>query len=164
MFGWLKKASQDRVLKTMDALAYLANLTTAYKINFLLKESKIYDNKEIGKIIAVRTNYLFGKNSSELIENVDITNEKKSAIIWLSNDNLFCELVVQSLRVMNTSRIAKGGEALVLGEEILTTYGKIFPEKPSPDMYKILVFKAIDALPLDDKIDVIERGKKLGLS
>ena len=164
MFAWLKKASQDRVLKRMDALSYLANLTTAYKINSILKSSDNYsDEEELTKIMAVRTNYLFGKDLSDSHSSLDVKAEFNSAIDWLSNDHLFCELVVQSLRVMNTSRVAKGGEALVLGEEILTTYGKLFPQQPSPDMYKILVFKAIDSLPLDDKIDIIERSKKLGL-
>ena len=165
MFGWLKKVSKDRVLKKMDALSYLANLTTAHKINFILKSSGDYsDADEISKIMAVRTNYLFGKELSDNHVHLNIKDEFNSAIDWLSSDSLFRELVVQSLRVMNTSSLAKGGEPNVLGEDILTTYGYLFPENLSPDDYKILVFKAIDSLPLASMNEVIERAKKLGLA
>jgi len=165
MFGWLKKSSQDRVLKIMDSLSYLANITTAYKINSLLKDSRNYkDDDELNKKIAVRTNYLFGRNVSDSHSNLDVKAEFISANDWLSSDSLFRELVVQSLRVMNTSRMAKGGEAIIVGEDILTTYGYLYPEASSPDAYKTLVFKAIESLPLASKEEVIERAKKVGLA
>ena len=165
MFAWLKKASQDRVLKRMDALSYLANLTTAHKINSILKSSGDYsDADEMAKVMAVRTNYLFGKDLSDSHSSLDVKVEFNLAIDWLSNDSLFRELVVQSLRVMNTSSLAKGGEPNILGEDILTTYGYLYPENLSPDDYKILVFKAIDSLPLDSMNEVIQRAKKVGLA
>ena len=164
MFGWLKKASKNRVLKTMDALAYLANLTTAHKINSVLKASNKYvDEDELNKKMAVRTNYLFGKEVSDSHFYLDLKAEFTSAIDWLSVDSLFRELVVQSLRVMNTSKIAKGEEVLILGEDILNTYGYLYPENSSPDDYKTLVFKAIDSLPSASKNEVIERANNLGL-
>jgi len=164
MFGWLKKVSQDRVLKRMDALSFLANLSTAHKINFILKLSGNYsDADEMTKIMAVRTNYLFGKDLSDNHKHLNVKEEFNLAIDWLANDDLFRELVIQSLRIMNTSRLAKGEELNVLGEDILTTYGYLYPEYLSPDDYEKLVFKAIDTLPLTSKNEVIERAKKLGL-
>ncbi len=165
MLTWLKKLSQERVIKRMDALSYLANLATAHKINSVLKASNNYvDESELNKIMAVRTNYLFGKNVSDSHTHLDIKEEFNSAIYWLANDDLFRELVIQSLRIMNTSRLAKGGEPNVLGEDILTTYGYLYPEYLSPDDYNILVFKAIDSLPLTSRNEVIERAKKVGLA
>jgi hypothetical protein len=164
MFAWLKKASQDRVLKTMDGLSYLANLTTAYKINSLLKSSGNYSNDEVlSKVMAVRTNYLFGKDLSDSHSSLDLKNEFNSAIDWLANDSLFRELVVQSLRVMSTTKMVKSGEPTVLGEDVLTIYGYLYPENSSPDNYKILVFKAVDSLDLKSRNDVLNKAKKLGL-
>ena len=165
MFGWLRKASQERVLKTMNALSYLANLATAYKIESLLKESDSDNNEsEIGKILAFRTNYLFGREISESHSHIDTESEINSANIWLSQDILFRELIVQSLRVMNTSRIAKGGDVVFAGDEILKLYGSSFPESPTPDSYRKLVFKAIESLTPNARIDVLQRAKKLGLT
>ena len=165
MFGWLRKASQERVLKTMDALSYLANLTTAYKIESLLKEQHSDKNEsEIGKILAFRTNYLFGRQVSESHAHIDAESEINSANIWLSNDSLFRELVVQSLRVMNTSKIAKGGDAVIAGGEILKLHGSSFPEGPTPEYYKELVFKAIESLTSNARIDILQSAEKLGLA
>jgi len=164
MFGWLKKVSQDRVLKRMDALSFLANLTTAHKINSILKLSGNYsDADEMTKIMAVRTNYLFGKDLSDNHKHLNVKEEFNSAIDWLANDDLFRELVIHSLRVMNTSRLAKGGEPIVLGDDVLTTYGYLYPENSSPDNYKILLFKAVDSLYLKSRNDVLSKAQKLGL-
>ena len=164
MFGWLKKASQDRVLKTMDALAYLANLTTAYRINLLLKSSGNYSNEEeLTKVMAIRTNYLFGKDLSDSHSSLDVKAEYNSAIDWLANDGLFRELVIQSLRVMSTSKMAKSGTPIVLGDEIIKTYGYLYTEAPNPDNYKILVFKAIDSLDSNSRNDVLDKANKLGI-
>ena len=165
MFGWLKKLSQDRVLKTMDALAYLSNLTTAFKINYLLKESEKYKNEEeLIQVMGVRTNYLFGKVLADSHTHLDAKAEFNSAIDWLASDTLFCELVVQSLRVMNTSKIAKGGDAIILGEDVLSNFGYLFPEEPSPESYKRLVFKAIDSLDSNSRNEVLVNAQRLGLS
>ena len=165
MFAWFNKLSQDRLLKTMDALSYLANLTTAYKINSLLKSSGNYsDEEELTRIMAVRTNYLFGKDLSDSHSSLDVKAEFNSAIDWLANDGLFRELIIQSLRVMSTSKMAKSGKPIVLGEEIIKTYGYLYPEAPNPDNYKILVFKAIESLPTMDKNDILNKAKELGLT
>jgi len=164
MFGWLKNVSQNRLLKTMDGLSYLANLTTAYKINSLLKSSGNYStDEELSKVMAIRTNYLFGKDLSESHTSLDVKAEFNSAIDWLANDGLFRELVVQSLRVMSTTKMAKSGEPIVIGEDILTTYGYLYPDNLSPDEYKTLVFKAIDSLDSNSRIVVLNKAHKLGL-
>jgi hypothetical protein len=47
----------------MDALAYLANLSTAYKIHSHLKSTINYqDEEELNQRMAIRTNFLFEKN------------------------------------------------------------------------------------------------------
>ena len=164
MFASLKKASQDRVLKTMDALSYLANLTTAYKINALLKSSGNYsDEEELTKIMALRTNYLFGKDLSDSHSSLDVQAEFNSAIDWLANDDLFRELIIQSLRVINTSKMAKSGKPIVFGEEIIKTYGYLYTEAPNPDNYKVLVFKAIESLSTMDKNNILNKARELGL-
>jgi hypothetical protein len=164
MFGWFRKASQDRVLKKMDALVYLANLSTAYKIHSHLKSTINYqDEEELNQRMAIRTNYLFGKKLSDSHTHLDVKDEFNSGIGWLASDSLFRELICQSLRVMNTSRIAKGEDISILGEDILSIYGYLYPNEPSPDSYQSLVFKAIDSLEQNSRLAVLAKASKLGL-
>jgi len=164
MFGWFRKASQDRVLKKMDALVYLANLTAAYKIHSHLKSTINYkDEEELNQIMAIRTNFLFGKKLSESHAHLDFKSEFNAAIGWLASDSLFRELIVQSLRVMNTSRISKGGDSVILGDDILSIFGYLYNE-PNPDSYEMLVFKGIDSLSTMDKNEVLIKARKLGIA
>jgi hypothetical protein len=64
---------------------------------------------------------------------------------------------------MNTSRISKGRDSVILGDDILSIFGYLYTE-PNPDSYEMLVFKAIESLDLDSRTAVLDKASNYGLA
>jgi hypothetical protein len=114
MFGWFKK----RLLARMDNLTKVAQMATCVAITRELKNREANEESVVGMKGAARANFLFGHKGSELHrQQLDLPSEERAALEWLRDNAVFCELVVQSLRVMNMVGFGRHGTVgAVVGE------------------------------------------------
>ncbi|MBI3574472.1 MAG: hypothetical protein HY083_02270, partial [Gammaproteobacteria bacterium] len=80
---------------------------------------------------------------------LDIEREREEALAWLERQQLFKQLVVQTLRVDNTVEFARTGQAPnpIIGAAILERYGRQFREEPNPESYNSLLGEVIHSMP-----------------
>lgn len=156
MFGWLKK----RVFAGMSDLAKTGQLVTGiallkhYRVDEATDES---DQTARAAKAAAIANYFFGKTSDPLhTQSFDLPALYEEGHQWLLQNASFRELVVQSLRVIATAEYGMSGNANIVGETILTRFGREFPSAPNPETYKALVYKAIASLPPVDQQRVLD--------
>lgn len=186
MFGFLKK-NVNAEMKNLVAMATLVNaleinsyflrIATQPRSSFLpLKTNYWFNNISPGnenqvcmQLASATTNYLFNnpfnQNHLEAFTKEMIVEE---AMRWLDSsdgmgDKNFCKLVVQSLRVLNTLEYINNKDSYtkLIGEEILTKYGKNYRDEPNPKTYKQLIIDlASFHLEKDDLNVVISFAKK----
>ena len=115
---------------------------------------------------AAMVNFLFGKPTQEMhIQQLDLDSERKTALEWLRNNSIFRELVVQSLRVKNTTDFSSGkSDGSITGEDILATFGSEYPIAPNPKNYEALVYKAFQSLTHDMQQLTIQFAKRVGIN
>lgn len=164
MFGWLKK----NLIKEMNTLFNLANITTTSALFQHNCTSSGTDTKVELQMLrtAAMVNFLFGKPTQEMhIQQLDLDSERKTALEWLRNNSIFRELVVQSLRVKNTTDFSSGkSDGSITGEDILATFGSEYPIAPNPKNYEALVYKAFQSLTHDMQQLTIQFAKKVGIN
>lgn len=165
MFGWLKK----NLLTEMNTLFNVANLTTSialFKHNCSISEIDANSGDDERKFQMFRSaamvNFLFGKPAQEMhITRLDLDSEERFALEWLRSNSIFRELVVQSLRVKNTTDFGSGkNDGSITGEEILTVFGSEYPIAPNPKNYEALVDKACQSLGLDMKQLILQLANR----
>lgn len=90
---------------------------------------------------AAVANYLFGKEHDQIhIQHFSVETIETFGNYVMQNDAVIRELVVQSLRIQIV--ISQKTEK-ILGQPILETYGKEYPEPPNPTTYPILIEETI---------------------
>lgn len=153
MFGWFKK----RMLNRMAGLTRDAQLATFAAIVGGFQGDPLAKSRA-----GARTNFLYGHEASvEHKQQFDMSVEERAALEWLQRNELFKELVVQTLRVIATVRYGRGlGNAVspVIGEQILLDFGPAFPVAPEPDTYGALVLRAIETLDEKDRAAFVHSG------
>ncbi len=124
----------SRVTKRMDALVTRAKLAIFHTTQTVVPGN--IDEK--GALAAALTNELFGEEpKQEHLDAFGYDSIVSSAQALLGRDPETRELYIQSLRVVNVIRINHGQEMVCM--ELLTKYGKSFPDTPSPDDFERLV-------------------------
>jgi len=139
LFGFGKK----KLLRKMDGYASLAQMA----VYLSLKEDneKNMGSNDAGAFAAATSNYLFGKTADPgHVEQFTLERIEATGNQIIANDDNIRKLVVQSLRVLSIISGAIGKEAV--GMDILSTYGKEFPETPDPDSYLALIHESIQAM------------------
>jgi len=139
MFGFGKK----KLLRKMDGHASVAQMA----VYLSLKEDnqKSMSSNDASLFAAAISNYLFGKTADPRhIEQFSLEQIKTTGNQIITNDGNMRKLVVQSLRVLSIISFAIGKEEV--GMEILSTYGKEYPDTPNPDSYQALVQESIRAM------------------
>lgn len=139
MFGFGKK----KLLRKMDGLASVAQMA----VYLSLKEDneKSMDSSDASLFAAAISNYLFGKTADPgHVEQFTLERIKSEGNQTITNNISIRKLVVQSLRVLSTIAYAQGKE--VVGMDILSTYGKEFPDSPNPDSYLSVIQESIQAM------------------
>lgn len=154
MFGWFKR----RLAARMDAQANIAQLAMAMALlsHFRVQQAPNDAEKSAraAKASAV-ANHFFGKESDLAhTRGFDLPSLYEEGNAWLQKNPLFKELVVQSLRVLNTVEFARTGKAPVIGESLLVQFGPEFPLSPNPETYAALVAKAVESLPPEEQASV----------
>lgn len=145
--GLLKKRVQ------MDELLVISQMTTCLGLmNYYgFDEAKSESEKnELTAKAAAGANYLFGKEPSPMhVQQFNILEIESEACEWLRKTPVFCELVVQSLRVAMTINYAASGTLAIVGAKLIAMFCREFPNTPNPTTFKQLVNKAILSLPPD---------------
>lgn len=102
---------------------------------------------ENGATAAATTNFLFGERTKDQHALLDLDRIHGDAMAWLRSSEPITQLIVQSLRVAAMVAYIDKKRAVVIGEEILISFGSEYPEAPSPDTYAALVSQFVDHLP-----------------
>ena len=103
------------------------------------------DSNDVVLFAAAISNYFFGKTADPRhIEQFTLEKIKTTGNQIITNNNNIRKLVVQSLRVLSTIAYAQGKEEV--GMDILSTYGKEFPDSPNPDSYLTVIHESIQAM------------------
>ena len=140
------------MLVKQPSSSYLPPLTSASIL--LSKTDNWYDNITPGnendvcmQLASATTNYLF--NNPFNLKHIEMFTKEvivDEAMAWLDasdslGDKNFCKLVVQSLRVLNTLEYINNKDSYtkIIGEDILTKYGKNYSDEPNPKTYKQLI-------------------------
>ncbi|MGH2510378.1 MAG: hypothetical protein ACRDHZ_23630 [Ktedonobacteraceae bacterium] len=115
---------------------------------------------------AAMCNCLFDGEQNEKIRSwFDLAEIEHAAHMWLSQHDTFKELVVQSLRVMNTIAIDRAGAVTgLLGEGILSMYGKTYPDAPNPDNYPAIIRKALGELDDANRNELLRGFSKINIA
>lgn len=139
MFGFGKK----RLLRKMDGLSSVAQM--AIYLSLKEKNEKVMDGESALLFAAAVSNYLFGKSANQRhIEQFTLEKIESTGNQLIKDNKSIRELVVQSLRVVSTVSVAAGKEAV--GMNILSVYGREFPQSPDPGSYAELVHKSIKGM------------------
>jgi len=139
MFGFGKK----KLLRKMDGFASVAQMS----VYLSLKEEneKTMDSENAGLFAAAVSNYLFGKSADQKhVEQFKLEKIKSTGNQLIKGNKFIRELIVQSLRVLSTVSSTIGKEAV--GMDILSVYGKEFPDSPTPESYAELIGEAIQGM------------------
>jgi hypothetical protein len=158
VFGWFKK----RLFALMESWVRRAHLATysALRRDLGVNAEEPKADDAIRRMqAACRANFLMGSGPAELHkQDLDLLAEHAAALNWLRQDPIFCELVVQSLRVVHMISHGRGVPVTlpVLGEELLLEFGPAFPVAPSPDSYEELVVRAMKTLPHGDQVAIAQ--------
>jgi len=170
MFGWFKK----NLITEMNTFYNFANITTNFAlfqhnctrsgIDIKSEHNEKYEFQILRT--AAMVNFLFGKPTQEMhIKQLNLDSEKNAALEWLRKNLIFRELVVQSLRVKNTTDFGSGKiDGSITGEEILTAFGSEYPIAPNPKYYEALVDKAFLSLSPDMQQLTLQLAKRLGIN
>jgi hypothetical protein len=147
MFGWFKKRTMER----MGTLFSQSQMTTSLGLmkyyGFDEAQSEAEKNERAARA-AAGANYLFGTAPSPMhLQQFNIPEIEAEACEWLRNNPVFRELVVQSLRVATTINSEASRTVSIVGEKLLETFGREFPNAPDPTSYEQLVNEAICLLP-----------------
>jgi hypothetical protein len=157
MFGWLIK----RTTKLMGALLNRSQMAIGLGMmkyyGFDEAQSEAEKNESAARG-AAGANYLFGMAPSpKHSEQFNMLEIEAEACEWLRNNPVFRELVVQSLRVATTINSEASGTASIVGEKLLETFGREFPNAPDPTSYEELINKAILLLPSTFQQSILSR-------
>jgi len=137
---------KKRLISKMEGFHFLAG-----QVVFLRYRDEMLD--ELGEDgasahAAAMLSALFGTTpSSELEALVDLSAVQAKAMAELQRDTDLLELVVQTLRVENTLRMAKE-QGLIEPSKLaqLERYGALVPLQPTPESYKNLIERYISRL------------------
>jgi len=145
MFGFGKR----RLISRMEGFHFLAGMMVMEQYRHQRRVA-VGDTKASAYGAAMMS-ALFGTTpSDELRGIVDCEAAKVEAEEELRKDPLLLELVVQTLRVENTLRVAKN-EGLVDANKlaILERYGALVPLPPTPASFQALIDRFLLRLPAD---------------
>jgi len=146
MFGWRKK----KLLSRMQELTQLAQLIFG---SLLMERIDVDELEDVNAAVfegmrtAAYANYLFGKPPLEEQKDlIDLDEIKKDSLEWLRKNTDSQELVVQSLRVLQTAIYAKGDVDDISIHPALAEFGKNYPDAPNPTSYEKLVNDSLSLL------------------
>ena len=124
----------------MDGLASVAQM--AVYLSQKEENEETMDEENASLLAAAVSNYLFGRTPGQ--DHIDQFTLEKIEYIGnelIKNSESIRELVIQSLRVISAVSVAVGKEEV--GMEILSTYGKNYPQSPDPENFTQLVNESI---------------------
>jgi len=139
MFGFGKK----KLLSKMSGLASVAQMA----VYLTLKEEneKTMDSETASLFAAAVSNYLFGKSADQRhVDQFTIENIESTGNQFIKGSRIIRELVIQSLRVLSAVSIEHGKSEV--GIDILSSYGKEFPQSPDSKNFADLVQKSIQGM------------------
>lgn len=145
MFSGLKKLLFGNRIKRVanygNGLAQLGKLFIALTLtDYISKHYSISDEEYAARRAACWTNYLFGDSPSPIHSDFDLDFEHAKAVDWLRNrSDDYQAVVIQGLRILNTSNFALTGLADIQGKDLLKAFGRGFPDSPDLDQYALLV-------------------------
>lgn len=159
MFGWFKKRLLTRMLGLTD-VAQLMTFTAL--IDHYSLDSRMSENQCAAKAAAV-ANCFFGKSPDPRhVQQFNFVTLQTEAAGWLKANEPFRELVVQSLRVLNTAAHESSPTGPVIGESILVVFGSDYPDEPNPETYEELVHRVLGLLPLKSQENIRSWRKRSG--
>ncbi len=139
MFGFGKK----KLLRKMDGLASMAQMAVYLSQNE--ENGKTMDIEDASLFAAAVSNYLFGKSLDQRhLEQFTIEKIESTGNNLIKGNPGLRELVVQSLRVLSIVSVAVGKDEV--GMDILSIYGKEYPQSPGPGSYADLVQQSIQGM------------------
>ncbi|MDP2229942.1 hypothetical protein [Methylotenera sp.] len=171
MFGFLKK-NVNAVMKNFLEISSIVNYFAIFEM--LCAIDKVDDGDAENETVALNrlraaaiSNYLFCKPFQQMHkEKLDEDAVIADAERWLRTDDLFCGLIVQSLRVMNTLefRNKNNSEETIIGEKILNEYGHIYKDAPNPQSFENLIFNLASMTLQDDHLNQVRSyANKIGI-
>lgn len=152
LFGSKNKPAIPNVIAQMERLANASRMATAMMMMHDLGMSQASGESgqmDIATRVGAQASLLFDKPLAPEHVRLNIEREREEALIWLERQQLFKQLVVQTLRVDNTVEFARTGQAPdpIIGATILERYGKQFREEPNPESYNSLLSAVIHSMP-----------------
>ena len=159
MFGWLKK----RLIRRMLGLTDAAQMVVASALlNHYSHDSSIPADHRAARA-AAGANYLFGKDTDVgHASQFDLSKLQAEVTRWLQANEAFKKLVVQSLRVLNTATYATAGAGPVIGEAVLSTFGRDYPDAPDPQTFEASVHGTLQHLPTKDRESIRSWMRRTG--
>jgi hypothetical protein len=142
---WLL-SSKKRLARRMQAALNAAKFVTFSALFARTDDADEAQLQSLAQLASAKTNYLFGESPSDQHVHLDLPRLHAEAAEWIRANDIFREVVVQSLRVASQLRYMSSGQAEVRGEVILKEFGRQYPEAPSPDSYEGLVRRALTTL------------------
>ena len=160
MFGWFKK----RAMKQMGVLFNISQMIISLGLmkyyGFDEAQSEAEKNERAARA-AAGANYLFGTAPNPMhLQQFNMLEIEVEACEWLRNNPVFRELVVQSLRVSTSINSEASGTVSIVGQKLLATFGREFPNAPDPTTYEQLINKASLLLPPDYQQSILARMVK----
>ncbi len=147
----------------MVGLADAAQMVTCSALfNHYSHDSAISDDQRAARA-AAGTNYLFGKEPDPRhASQFDLPELQAEVTSWLKANAAFEKLVIQSLRVLNTAMYATSGTAPIIGQVVLSTLGRNYPDAPDPQTFEALIHATLLQLPFKDQESVRSWMKRTG--
>lgn len=148
MFGFLKglfAGNVDRVANYASGLVQVAQIVVYMALmNYLKVINPSMDEDSQRQVAAAWSNYLFGKETSELHTHLDLIAEHAKAVHWLENEGSYFQvLVIQGLRISNTADNARTGSTNLRGIELLEKFGGQHPDAPDLERYSAFLLLTI---------------------
>jgi len=139
MFGFGKK----KLLSKLSGLASVAQM--AVYLSLKEENEKTMDSETASLFAAAVSNYLFGKSADQRhVDQFKIENIESTGNQFIKDNRIIRELVVQSLRTLSVVSIEHGKSEV--GIDILSSYGKEFPQSSDPGSFSNLVQKSIQGM------------------
>ena len=106
-------------------------------------------------------NYLFDRERDDRAsKTLDFAQEQEAARDWLRRNDRMRELVLESLRVLNSLNDSRQTPICRVGEGLLMAYGNGSFDAPDLAVYAALVHEALYALPLHAQQAILYRWGK----
>jgi len=163
-----RSIGQYSVLDRMEKYHIALNLAVAeYLLNKLhsTPEFSHLSESNLLKAASPIANLMFGRTNPIPNDSfITLSRATELANLFINENPLLEEVVIQSRRVMATIRFGRTGEADTMDDYahmILEKHGHIYPISADPDTYPLLLDRFIDALPVSARSAALSLKQKV---